>query len=188
MTEDELRAHRRAQDVIEKEAEAAALDAAAAHLSQGDAIRVVGRHTARDGTDRAYRRHHLQLACALRMCGATQKEIADELGVTRAQVQRLLLEGEQLTQRNTLKVLETRAIPQAIDNLIDGLEAGNEKYTLETLKGSGILKSHTKHDGSFGGPPVAMQIVFAAPPGGTPTLPSGVAHGQPLTLDVTSED
>jgi hypothetical protein len=188
MTEAELKAHRRAQDLVNAEAHQAALDTAAAQLSAGDAIEVVSRHEAAGGSDREYRRHNLRLACALRLCGATQKEIAAELGISTSQVHRLLHEGQQLTQRHTLTVLETRAMPLAIDNLIAGLENGDQKYTLETLKGGGILKAHTRHDGSFSGPPVAMQIVFAAPPGGQTSLPDGAAHGRPMTIDVSPEE
>lgn len=96
-------------------------------------------------------------------------------------VRRLLHEGQLLTQRKSLELLELRAIPQAMDNLVKGLEAGNERYTIETLKGGGILKAHSKHDGSFSGPPVAMQIVFQAPAGSSTSIPAGASFGQPIT-------
>lgn len=183
MTEQELRDHRRAKDAEAQEATEAALDAAVGQLSVGEAIELVSRTTGQGGNDREARRRNIRLAVALRLTGATQKEIADEMGLSIETVRRLLQEGDQLNGRRVVQLLETRALPQAVDNLIAGLEAGNEKYTLETLKGGGILKQHQAPGSGGFSPTTNVAVVFAAPPETRQALPAGAAYGTPLTVD-----
>lgn len=186
MTEEELHQARMARYEREREAHEAELDAAVGALTFDDALSVVSRREAQGGTDREARRHNMKLAAALRLVGMTQREIAEEMGIDERTVRRLLSEAKQLDVSRAVTLLHQRAVPQAMDNLITGLERGNERYTIETLKGAGILKAH----GPSGQAqvPTTLQLVFAAPPGQpAPALPAGAVHGAPLTLETQAE-
>lgn len=186
MTEDELREARAAKDAAEQAQIDAGLDAAVQQLTLEDAVTLVSRREGLGGTESEHRRHQRQLAAALRMTGMTMREIAEEMGIGETSVKRLLLEAQQLNAHAAISLLQTRAVPLAIDNLIVGLERGHERYTLETLKGGGILKAHGQ-PGGHTTPPV-LQVVFAAPKDAVPALPPGAAHGAPLTVDVQKVD
>lgn len=84
-------------------------------------------------------------AVALRILGHTQKEIAKALCVPESDVCLWLREARKRAELlDVSELLEHVALPKAVDNLIDGLREGNEKYTLATLAGRGAFSAHSK--------------------------------------------
>lgn len=86
------------------------------------------------------------------MQGLTYKEIAAETGLSPKTVENYLHAARQRANlRDVPDLLEHVALPQAVDNLIEGLRNGHEKYTLATLKGRGAFSSHSKSDATVNG-------------------------------------
>jgi hypothetical protein len=86
-------------------------------------------------------------AVALRILGWTQKEIAAELCVKPESVREwLMLARRRAELLDVGPLLDDVALPLAVDNLIDGLRSGNERFTLATLQGRGAFSSHTKQE------------------------------------------
>lgn len=86
-------------------------------------------------------------AIAFRMAGMSMQQIADELLVSVGTVRKWLTEARKnAALLDVTPLLDHVALPQAVDNLIAGLEAGNEKYTLATLQGRGAFSAHSKQE------------------------------------------
>lgn len=119
-------------------------------------------------------------AVALRVAGFTRKEIADEMGVSVSYVDKLIRAAKDTGLAKS--VLHSRAIPLALDNLINGLEQADKDYTLKTLEGTGVLGKHVTHEG---GPKQAFQfnIVVESPSGGTRDVVAGSIVGVPRQLE-----
>lgn len=84
-------------------------------------------------------------AIAKRIAGYTVREIADDLHVSRDTVEQWFLEARRNAQLLDVgPLLDHVALPLAVDNLIDGLRAGNEEFTLKTLGGRGAFSAHSK--------------------------------------------
>lgn len=131
------------------------------------------------------RDYRVAVAAALKTLGWTAVQIAEKLQLHPTTVKKYLAYArEHHGLQDVLRDIEFRAIPQAIENLLDGLAAGDKEYTLETLKGRGVFRNHsnTKTEGGPAGP-LQLQVNFinAPPPGTTPgPVPgSGMIHAAP---------
>lgn len=126
-------------------------------------------------------------ALALRLSGYTISEIAAELGASVSIVRRLLKATE--PKRKVLEdLIDGRAVPAAIDNLIVGLEAGDKDYTLETLKGRGLLVKHSHQDGQAPKSAFQFNIVVEHPKDGRLEPLVGSVVGEPRQLEAARED
>jgi len=111
---------------------------------------------------------------ALRMEGYTQQEIADKTGLTLWQIQNACHRARQNGRlRDVLDMIDNTAVPQAVDNLVEGLRKGDKEYTLEVLKGRGAFRKFSDKPGAGAGamalPP--LQINILTPQGGqVPTV------------------
>lgn len=124
--------------------------------------------------------YRVAVSVALRTLGWDTGRIAEKVGVSRQTVRDYLAYAREHKGLNdTLRDLELRAIPQAIENLIEGLEAKDKDYTLETLKGRGLFRNHsnTKTEGGQSGP-LQLQVNFVNAPGVAPP-DSGTIHAVP---------
>ena len=126
-------------------------------------------------------------ALALRVSGYTIQEIAAELGSSISVVRRLLKASE--PKRKVLEdLIDGRAVPAAIDNLITGLESGDKDYTLETLKGRGLLVKHSHQDGQAPKSAFQFNIVVEHPKDGHLEPLLGSVVGEPRELEAARED
>lgn len=128
---------------------------------------------------------------ALRARGYTYREIAEETGLSLAQIQVATRRARMAGQlRETLDMVDHDAVPQAVDNLVTALrDPDHERWweaTTEVLHGRGVLQRHSRtqdtRDPATGVPP--LQINILAPEGGTfPTVivnsPRGAILGNP---------
>lgn len=126
-------------------------------------------------------------ACmALRLAGQTHREIAEELGATVFQVRRLL--QQHAPKRKLFEdIIDGRALPAALDNLIVGLEAGDKDYTLKTLEGRGLLVKHTHQEGQAPKSAFQFNIVVEAPADGHRDPVIGSIVGEPRQLEAERE-
>lgn len=108
----------------------------------------------------------LAAVATLRMRGLTVHEIAKELDCSARTVARYIAEAKiEVAMSEPMRRLKTIAVPLAVDNLIEGLAERDKDYTLETLKGTGLLVTHSKQDGLGQGPMnLALQVVVEQPP------------------------
>lgn len=142
MTADELKVHRQARRAADAIAADLAEDRAAWGLDGTMAIELVDRHEA---LGRGDLRALIAEMVALRLAGHTIKEIAEITAVGKDAVTRYLARASEVAERNDVgMLLDYHAVPLAVDNLITGLRAGNEKYTLKVLEGRGHLQKHTR--------------------------------------------
>jgi DNA-binding CsgD family transcriptional regulator len=85
--------------------------------------------------------------CADRMQGLTYREIAELRGISVKTIGNLLYEARQRAHiRDVPDLLTHQALPLAVDNLVEGLRQGDQKYTLATLKGLGAFATHAKQE------------------------------------------
>lgn len=86
-------------------------------------------------------------AVALRILGYSQKAIAEELVCSADSVRQWLMQARKRAELLDVgPLLDHVAMPLAVDNLIEGLQAGNERYTLATLQGRGAFSAHSKSE------------------------------------------
>lgn len=101
---------------------------------------------------------------ALRIIGTSYKKISEQLGVDVSEVRRVLAEARRLSKLSDVgPLLDNIALPQAVDNLIEKLEAGDLPATLATLRGRGAFRNFERSDN------VDMQVqlsVVVEPPKG----------------------
>lgn len=84
---------------------------------------------------------------ALRIIGNSYKKIADQLQVDVNEVRRVLAEARRLSKLSDVgPLLDNIALPQAVDNLIEKLEAGDLPATLATLRGRGAFRNFERSD------------------------------------------
>ena len=122
-----------------------------------DAIRKPTRQTRR-------RRQLTQEALALRAQGQSVYEIATALRVKSSTItQWFAAHRRELAEGTIDRMLDDTAVPLAAENLIHGLIAGDKDYTLETLKGRGILKRHSEGDGIKPAALPELRIAFITP-------------------------
>ena len=99
-------------------------------------------------------------AGALRIVGYTQREIAVALCVTESKVTQWLREARERAELLDVgPLMDHIAVPQAVDNLIDGLRAGNEKFTLATLGGRGVFSQHSKNQTTVQETRLEIQVI-----------------------------
>lgn len=88
-------------------------------------------------------------AVALRILGHTIKDIAAQLDCCPKTISTYLAEAKDTVGGSHLiHLIDNIAAPIAVDNLIDGLRAGDDVYTLATLRGRGLLVNHQKTSGA----------------------------------------
>lgn len=81
---------------------------------------------------------------AMRTEGLTNKQIAEKLGLAVPTIGVILQKArKELHLSDLVDRVEHRAVPTAVDNLIEGLDKGDKDYTLATLKGVGVFRSHS---------------------------------------------
>jgi predicted transcriptional regulator len=86
-------------------------------------------------------------AVALRILGYSQKAIAAEMCASEHAVRQWLMQARKRAELLDVgPLLDHVALPLAVDNLIEGLQQGNEKYTLATLQGRGAFSAHSKSE------------------------------------------
>lgn len=106
-------------------------------------------------------------AVALRILGHSQAEIARELCVGEGTVRQWLMQARKRAELLDIsELLDHVALPQAVDNLITGLQQGNEKYTLATLQGRGAFSAHSKSE--LAATITQLEITITTPAGATP--------------------
>ncbi len=119
---------------------------------------------------------------ALRITGKSNKAISEALNVPIADVRRVLAEARRLAKLSDVgPLLDNIALPQAVDNLIEKLEAGDTQVTLATLRGRGAFRNFERTDN------VDMQLQLSvqieAPPGlagvDVPNVAQGSVVGVP---------
>jgi predicted transcriptional regulator len=174
VTEAELKAHRaerRSADAIAADLEA---DRDAWGMDGSVAIEIVERHEA---LARGDLRNLIAEMVALRIAGHTIKEIGEITGVCRNSVGRYLARAAETAERNDVgMLLDYHAVPLAVDNLLEGLRNGNEKYTLKVLEGRGHFQKHTKGvvAGTMKG---GLVFEWKGAPQSAPALPEGAIQG-----------
>lgn len=123
---------------------------------------------------------------AMRLAGHTYREIAEELGCSQNQVRRLLMINA--PKRKVFEdIIDGRALPAAIDNLIVGLEAGDKDYTIKTLEGRGLLVKHSHQEGQAPKSAFQFNIVVESPAEGHREPLLGAIVGEPRQLDSGNE-
>lgn len=120
------------------------------------------------------RDERVAMAAALRAAGAKVAAIADLLGVKPDTVREYLANAREWGGLDdVLRDIEARAIPAAVENLLQGLEDGDKEYTLEVLKGRGIFRTfgNTKTEGSAAGTNMTVNVQFVQAPAVVETNP-----------------
>ena len=170
MTEDELIAERK------KIAEAATRGAApmtraiaAAQSAPRQIDRILNAVKGIGGEDDDFDENEVAMI-ALRITGKSYKAISELLGVPMGDVRRVLAEARRLAKLSDVgPILDNIALPQAVDNLVDKLEAGDMTATLATLRGRGAFRNFERSDN------VDMQLQLSVqieqPAAGAPEQP-----------------
>jgi hypothetical protein len=113
---------------------------------------------------------------ALRIIGYSYKKIGETLQVELAEVRRVLGEARRLSKLSDVgPLLENIALPQAVDNLIEKLEAGDLPATLATLRGRGAFRNFERSDNVD--MQVQLSINIEQPPGVAPASQPSVIEG-----------
>lgn len=114
-------------------------------------------------------RHLWRKAAAIVMLqrGWTHAAIGERLGgMKRLAVANML---SRLRRRGVLgdaeEVLDTVAVPLAVENVVAGVAEGSETYTLATLRGRGQLRAHVAGAGAAAAVPTSLTVVFQMPGG-----------------------
>jgi hypothetical protein len=122
----------------------------------------------------------VQAALARRLEGVPPAVIAAELGVPTTQVLRWFATfRRRATAADIDLTLDQVAVPLALDNLVAGLVAGDQTYTLETLKGRGQFRRHALREDAGSDALPALTIKFEGGPAASPTEIS-VGRGRSL--------
>lgn len=81
----------------------------------------------------------------------TYREIAVMLNMSERHVLRVAKRGkrEQVVEREIAR-LDREGLPMAVENVLSGLESGDKEYTLEVLKGRGVLNPKGPQHGAEG--------------------------------------
>lgn len=122
------------------------------------------------------------LALTLRAGGMPVRRIAQFFNVPPRVVGRWLTLEKAKRKDGWQEFFDGHAVPLALDNLVQGLEQQHEGYTVETLKGAGLLGQKQVGDGG-GGSRFAFQINIVAPSGETTQIVEGSIVGTARTLE-----
>jgi len=113
---------------------------------------------------------------ALRIIGYSYKKISETMNVELTEVRRVLGEARRLSKLSDVgPLLENIALPQAVDNLIEKLEAGDLPATLATLRGRGAFRNFERSDNVD--MQVQLSINIEQAPGATPANQANVIDG-----------
>lgn len=137
----------------------------------------------RDG--RIRRARFLSSVLALRLQGFKPKQTADVLGVSLQQVTNALMTVRQDHDIDALlERIDSVILPMAVDNAATGVMEGDKDYTLEMLRGRGILRTHKSIDAQVKKTVLTMQVVLTMPAhleGKEPPMPrAGAIVGAPV--------
>jgi transposase len=81
---------------------------------------------------------------AMRTEGMSNRDIAEKMNLSVATIGAYLQKArKELHLSDIVDRVEHRAVPTAVDNLIEGLDRGDKDYTLATLKGVGVFRNHS---------------------------------------------
>lgn len=124
-------------------------------------------------------RRTTQAALALRAEGWEIRDIAAHFGVTSHTITGWFASHRRVvTQQDLDTQLDQIAVPLATENLIHGLLAGDKDYTLETLKGRGVLRRHGESDKAPSTALPELVIRFEAPAQQSQSNDSLIAGGR----------
>jgi transposase len=130
---------------------------------------------------------------ALRTEGQSDTQIAERLNLSVSTVRGILAKArKQLGFSDLIDRVEHRAVPTAVDNLIEGLDRGDKDYTLATLKGVGVFRNHSavKNEGAPTENKNVLVVKIEMPagvqPGELPTVAVGNIVGTPRALKVAA--
>lgn len=128
---------------------------------------------------------------ALRVEGHSNREIARALGLKNERVVSRLVHMAKVKGgfSDVLDRVDGLAVPQAVENLIEGLRDGDKEYTLETLKGRGVFRQHSQVKSEGGAAPsnvMLVKIEMPQMPAGSlpPAVGAGQIVGQPRALSL----
>ncbi len=113
-------------------------------------------------------RRNEALVLAYTALGHTAQQVADELGLAKSTVHdiryRLRCAGK---LDNVVALMEKRAVPAAVEGLIEAIDAGEEWAITKTLQGRGYLASGAGANGANlqQGPPPALTVNVMLAPG-----------------------
>lgn len=111
---------------------------------------------------------------ALRFEGKTPNESARILGVAKQQVHAVLLQLRTDHQIDALlQRLDDHLLPLAVDNATAGILRGDKDYTLELLRGRGLLRTHKSIEAHVKQTTLNLTVTMSAPPR---------VDGQPLPI------
>lgn len=124
---------------------------------------------------------YLAAVLALQVMGYTRPRIAEMLGLATSTVHKILYRGRKFGGINDVTDrMDLEAVPLAVENTIAGLHQGDKDYTLEVLKGRGVLKAHqqVKQEGGPADVP-SLVVRFEDAQGQAVTVAAGAIHGTP---------
>lgn len=111
---------------------------------------------------------------ALRLEGYSYAEIQERTGLTVTQIRYACRKARAAGKlQDVLQLVDNEAVPQAVENLVDKLRAGDWEATRETLRGRGVFRnfSHNKNEGTPGVTLPNLNIEIVNPSGGAlPTV------------------
>lgn len=127
---------------------------------------------------------------AYRLLGRTVDQIAEELALPKWRVDRALIKARASAKLMDVEhLLQHVALPLAADQLIAGVRSGDKDYVLETLKGRGALRQHTKNDGGLINNGNVLNVTFELPPGVDPhNIADGAIVGVERVIDGETVD
>lgn len=111
---------------------------------------------------------------ALRLEGYSYAEIEERTGLTLPQIRYACRKARAAGKlQDVLQLVDNEAVPQAVENLVAKLQAGDWDATRETLRGRGVFRnfSHNKNEGTPGVQLPNLNIEIVSPSGGAlPTV------------------
>lgn len=121
-----------------------------------------------------------------RAIGKSNDELIEQLKISRSYFnllcKRMRTSGEWVM--DSAERLDRMGVPLAIDNVVNGLEKGDErtkmKYSLEILKGRGVLRTE---DNAVKQPQQVLAVRIEMPSGGQVIAAEGAIVGTPNVID-----
>lgn len=106
----------------------------------------------------------LAAVLALRFEGKGPKETATILGVSESRVYRVLSQvRNDASIDRLLDRIDQVALPLSVDNAILGVARGDKDYTLEMLRGRGLLRTHKSIDAQVKQTVLTLQVQISDP-------------------------
>lgn len=125
------------------------------------------------------------VSIALRVKGYTAKQIAVAMAVPIEQVRRVLRNGRLSGKlRDVVQDLQASALPLAVEQLIEKLEAGEPWAIKETLRGLGAFQTHSAQQVESKHTSTELSVTFVNAPGAPMAInPNGIV-GRARGLEV----